>query len=323
MEKIQSSSIPVPAPRKCRRVLDKQECKTEQNAKRLLQSISYCALPDNIIWLDLFANERDLSFADEMIASNKLSIFNTAVDCIEFLDLSFQRRNLPLNKHTYSVITSGTYAIDEKVISQLLRYDFVNQIFLIVNEDYYRYISDVFTLDNKVNFIYNNDVDTVMRSLSKNYLNFGASIRHNTELYATKNDVHQENANSVLVVSSQLNINHNNTATRLTSKANAEYSRSSMSDRSAKKVSFGNTNCRGRPSSGLLSVKNKSPSMGLRSSSYQQMNLIESPSTFSLQYLDDVKALKELEQIEEVHHLFLPIFEAFESEKLKIWQYPT
>jgi len=115
-------SIPVPVSRKCRRVLNKQSYEIEQNTKRLPRRIPYCILDDkNIIWLDLFANERNLTFANQMIAFGRLNIFNTAVDCLDFFDLSSSQA-------IYSVIISGIYVTDRKVINQLLLYSFVNHI---------------------------------------------------------------------------------------------------------------------------------------------------------------------------------------------------
>ncbi|CAF4599608.1 unnamed protein product, partial [Rotaria sp. Silwood2] len=111
LKESRSLSMPIPAPQKCRST---GICETDQNSIHLPQFIPYCILRGNIIWLDLFANERDLSFTQHMVAANRLHIFSTASDCVDFLDSFSSRLYLTSSHGIYSAIVSGVYATNGK-----------------------------------------------------------------------------------------------------------------------------------------------------------------------------------------------------------------
>jgi hypothetical protein len=84
MEEPRPSLLPIPASRKCRRLINTPDCNTDYAALYPPRYIPHNVLGSNIIWLDLFSNERDLSFVRQMVTANWLTIFDTAVDCIDF-----------------------------------------------------------------------------------------------------------------------------------------------------------------------------------------------------------------------------------------------
>ncbi|CAM4784370.1 unnamed protein product [Rotaria magnacalcarata] len=112
-----SSSIPpTPATRKCRSA---QQHGIDQNKIQLPRLIAYSTLHDNIIWLDLFVNERNLTFAKDMIAASRLLVSNAASDCIDFLGSCRQQCSLTTMRDIYSVIISGNlcneYTMNHKI----------------------------------------------------------------------------------------------------------------------------------------------------------------------------------------------------------------
>lgn len=324
MEETVLLTPPVPAPRKCRLTIKKPEYEIEQKTKRLPRSIPYSILDDNIIWLDLWANERSLTFADEMIASNKLFIFDTAVDCTDFLDLSSFQTN-------YSIILSGIYALNRKVIDQLLLHSFVNQICLILPESCYGNIPDQLNFNRKVNVIYNNDPILVMYWLCTDYSNFETFVQHNKELHAktsdVSNDVLQENVKPMIVRSYRWDVNHNSMLTSLRTNDDFKYKRSVASYTANENIltnnirsstnhikenkfygttdnTLSNNNYVRRQNNERFSVKSKPSVVPLRSRSYEKINLIELPLPSTSQDSSDVHARKELEQINEVSTFF-------------------
>ncbi|CAF1280681.1 unnamed protein product [Rotaria sordida] len=222
-------SIPIPAPRKRRSV---QERKSDQNTIRLPQFILYRTLCDNIIWLDLFINERDFTFANKMITANRLHIFCTATDCHDFLDLLSRRLDLITKRDIYSVIVSGVYVINIKVVDQLLKHEFIDQIWLIVNEHYYEQLPDLFLFNRKIKMIYNYNPDMVMRRLCDDYSDFETFTQYYNTLYEIANDsansllsdVLPEGVNHKIGCSYRWKIHHNSSFTHLIENAKCDRS---------------------------------------------------------------------------------------------------
>jgi hypothetical protein len=172
-------SPPVSAPRKCRPIANAPEYDADHAILQLPQYIPYNMLGDSIVWLDIFANERDLLFTRDMVRINRLIIFDAASSCIDFVEC----QTIP------SVVVSGMYVSDTKVINQLLEYNSVEQICLIVDKCLYRNLPDLFLSNEKINVIYNNDPDMVIRRFCDDYSNFNAFIRHKYQPHTSANNL--------------------------------------------------------------------------------------------------------------------------------------
>jgi hypothetical protein len=188
MEEPRPSLLPIPASRKCRRLINTPDCNTDYAALYPPRYIPHNVLGSNIIWLDLFSNERDLSFVRQMVTANWLTIFDTAVECIDFFELCRPRRNMTTDQRTFSIIVSGVYVTDVKVVKELLKNDCVTRIYMIVNElssvnSYPQYL-----LHRKIIIIHNNDPDAVMCRLRDDYSHSEVFTLYNNKLCAPANN---------------------------------------------------------------------------------------------------------------------------------------
>jgi hypothetical protein len=188
MEEPRPSLFPIPAPRKCRRLIDTPDSDADDVTLQPLKFIAHNVFSDSIIWLDLFSNERDLTFARQMVNANRLTIFDTAVDCIDFVELSCLHHEATPVHSTFSIIVSGDYVTDAKVVKKLLQHDCVKQICLIVNEFRYENLCSLHVLDQKINIIYNDDLDAVMCRLCNDYLHFEAFTLYNNKACTRANN---------------------------------------------------------------------------------------------------------------------------------------
>ncbi|CAF2084273.1 unnamed protein product [Rotaria magnacalcarata] len=317
-----SSSIPpTPAPRKCRSA---QQHGIDQNKIRLPRLIPYSTLHDNIIWLDLFVNERNLTFAKDMIAANRLLVFNAASDCIDFLGSCRQQCSLTTMRDIYSVIISGVYATNIQVIDQLLKYDIVDQICLIVNECCYENLHGLCSLNHRVSVIYNESPDRVMCHLCDDYSDFETFKKYNKILRKTvknpfdsrtANYVFKEIVNHKIGCSYHWNIYHNGAFTNLIEstkrkrsssfETSDEISSDSDHNSSIRRVTFPDITQTNQLNDKQLieNTNDTSPAQNnvfssfddLSSSHKQKSKPIES----SPDHLNDVSGRKELEQINE------------------------
>lgn len=155
---------------------------TKQNIVQLPQFIPYRTLSDKIIWLDIFVNERNIAFAGHMIESNRLRIFNTAIDCNDFLSSCRHQTSLSSTDDGYSLIISGIYATNVKVIDSLLKHDLINGIYLIIDCCCTKDLPQLYLGNQKIKIVYNDDPDMVMQCLCKDYLEYEIFIKYNSKL---------------------------------------------------------------------------------------------------------------------------------------------
>ncbi|CAF4470511.1 unnamed protein product [Rotaria sp. Silwood2] len=340
MKESHTSSKPIPALCKCRSV---QQCETDQNKIELPRFIPYRVLRDKIIWLDLFVDERNFTFAKKMIEANRLYIFSTATDCIDFLELfSRQLGGLISMQDTYSTIVSGFYATDVKVINQLLKYYCIDQICLIVNEYYYENLPDQFHLKQKVNVIYNENPDMVMHHLCDAYSDFQTFTEYNSKLHGIENDSSNILSNNLLPesvshkigCSYRRNIHRNSLFTypienaknnRSTSFREPDKNSSNNDNRSSlarvtssempelqEKQLLENANDTSSPlhlaqnqNTRLSTTTSSFPSSNDSSSCHRRVShLIESQLSSSLQHPNDMNAIKKLQEINDVSSIF-------------------
>ncbi|CAF3256164.1 unnamed protein product [Rotaria socialis] len=318
-----SSSIPpTPAPRKCRSA---QQHDINQNKIQLPRLIPYSTLHDNIIWLDLFVNERNLAFAKDMIAANRLHVFNAAFDCIDdFLGSRRQQCSLTTMRDIYSVIISGAYATNIQVIDQLLKYDIVDQICLIVNECYYENLPDLCSSNHRVSVIYNESPDRVMRHLCDDYSDFETFRKYNKAFRKTaKNPFDSRTANYVFkeIVNHKIgysyhrdiypngafaNLIESTKRWRPTSfEASDEISSDSDHNSSIRRVTFSDTIQTNQPNDKQL-IENTNDISPVQNNVFSSFDDLPSshkqkskPIESSPDHLNDVFGHKELEQINE------------------------
>lgn len=287
MEEKQVVSVPIAVSQNYRYyMVNKPACRMKQKFKQIPRSIPYCTLGNTIIWLDLLANERNLYFTAEMVSSEKLIIFNTAVDCGDFLKSCSQQISSSSIETNYSIIISGIYATDTKLINQLLLYSLVNQICLILQEEQYDNIRELFSFDQNVNVIYNDDPDGVMYLLCKDYLNFEIFVRYNCELYLTKNSCLNDYTQSTIGRSNDVNASdekhsHNQVCFLTEGTCSVPITQTNQVNNKNFNVTTNTTlsskNDTRRPDQERLPFKINSPQTYTRSSSYENINLSEIP----------------------------------------------
>ena len=188
MEEPRSSLMPVPALRKCYHLVSIGKCDTDHATRRRSMFIPHNVLNDSIIWLDLFSNERDLTFVQQVVAAKQLTIFDTAADCIDFIELSRVHCSVRSVKSTFLVIVSGAYVTDVKVIKHLLEQDCVKQIYLIVNEFLNGNLCPLYHLQNKIRIIYNINPDAVMCRFCDDQSRFNTFPPDNNEVCPLPNN---------------------------------------------------------------------------------------------------------------------------------------
>ena len=188
MEEPRSSLSPVPALRQCYHLVNIGKFDTNHATQRSPMFIPHNVLNDSIIWLDLFSNERDLTFVQQMLATKQLTIFDTAADCIDFVELPRVHCSVTPVKSNFLVIVSGVYVTDVKVIKQLLEQDCVKQICLIVNEFLDGNLCPLYYLQQNINIIYNTNPDAVMRRFCEDQLRSKAFPSNTNEVCAFTNN---------------------------------------------------------------------------------------------------------------------------------------
>ncbi|UJR20136.1 hypothetical protein I4U23_023268 [Adineta vaga] len=162
------------------------DASNNSKAPTICQKSTYISpqmLSDNMIWLDVFSNEDDLTFTRPLINADRLYIANSTKICISCMQL------LLYFGKTVSVIVSNIFVIDTDLISKLLEYSCIDRVFLIINTKFEKQIPADFYLNPKIELIYNNDSVMVMRAVCDNNFDPASFSHTNKTSHTSTNDL--------------------------------------------------------------------------------------------------------------------------------------